>query len=363
MPEGAEIAVIGAGVVGLSTAVHLLDLGLSVRVYERGTPGCEQSAGTARIFQHAHDDPRLVAMAATSRRIYKRWEERFGADLLTPSGVLILGSGATTQAAALRKAGDISFDMVAEPGAHLPLLDDASGPALRDTDGGMIHARSVIDALAAVLGGRLVTDDVMALRAVDDGVEVVCQAQITRHARAVICAGRNTAALARGLGVQLPVEQGVQVRITFPLSEPHGDILPCFQDTTGVLGEAGAYGVPLPGGDRYALGLTETARVSPGGTVENPAQLQAFAERICALAERLPGVEPEPVEQRACWTTAVGWSDSGVAVWEADDVLLLVGNHLFKHAPALGEALAAAAAGESLPSDLAPAAQLGKPTG
>ncbi len=359
MPAGAEIAVIGAGVVGLSTAVHLLDLGLSVRVYERATPGGEQSAGAARIFQHAHDDPRLVAMAASSRRIYNRWQERFGAELLEPCGVLILGGAARAQAEALQTVGGLAHSFVSAPGEHLPLLEAARGPALLDESAGMISARSVIDSLEACMGGRLVTDDVLALRAVDDGIEVVCQAQVSRHSRAVICAGRGTAALARGLGVELPVEYGVQVRTTFPLAAPGGQILPCFQDLGGVLGEPGAYGLPLPGGDRYALGLTETADVRPDGSLTNPGQIKAFGERLCALAERLPGLVPEPVEQRACWTTALPWSDSGIAVWEAGDVLIPVGHHLFKHAPALGEALAAAAAGESLPADLAPTAHLG----
>lgn len=46
----ADIGVIGAGIVGLSTAYALLSAGESVRVYERGLPGNAQSGGEARFF-------------------------------------------------------------------------------------------------------------------------------------------------------------------------------------------------------------------------------------------------------------------------------------------------------------------------
>ena len=59
-----RVAVVGAGIVGLSTAAALSDRGASVTVFERGVPGDGQSGGSGRIFRHAHDDPRLVELAA-----------------------------------------------------------------------------------------------------------------------------------------------------------------------------------------------------------------------------------------------------------------------------------------------------------
>ncbi len=51
-----DVLVIGGGIVGLSTAYALTELGATVRVYERGVPGDGQSGGESRIFRHAHDD-------------------------------------------------------------------------------------------------------------------------------------------------------------------------------------------------------------------------------------------------------------------------------------------------------------------
>jgi sarcosine oxidase len=63
---------------------------------------------------------------------------------------------------------------------------------------------------------------------------------------------------------------------------------------------------------------------------------------------------PEPVEARNCWVTELPWSNDGIAVWETGALRFVVGNNLFKHAPALGRALAG-----DLPAELRPEAKLG----
>lgn len=74
----ADVGVVGAGIVGLSTAYALTELGATVRVYESGATGDGQSGGESRIFRYAHDDARLVALAHASRGIWAPWAERAG---------------------------------------------------------------------------------------------------------------------------------------------------------------------------------------------------------------------------------------------------------------------------------------------
>ena len=68
---------------------------------------------------------------------------------------------------------------------------------------------------------------------------------------------------------------------------------------------------------------------------------------------------PEPIDVRHCSVTELPWSPDGFAVWEVGGLLILAGNRLFKHAPALGRALARAALGDGVAPSLHPEARLG----
>ncbi|HWT25335.1 MAG TPA: FAD-dependent oxidoreductase, partial [Solirubrobacteraceae bacterium] len=105
MQTGTDAGVVGAGIVGLSTALALAESGVPVTLYEPGTPGAAQSGGESRIFRHGHDDPRLVELACESRALWQAWEERFGVELLAADGVIALGPAAEERLAVLRRAG------------------------------------------------------------------------------------------------------------------------------------------------------------------------------------------------------------------------------------------------------------------
>ena len=96
------------------------------------------------------------------------------------------------------------------------------------------------------------------------------------------------------------------------------------------------------------------------GSFVDPASLASLADRTAAYVRRaLPGLDPEPIGYRHCWVTDLPWSDDAMAVWEADGILYVAGNNLFKQAPGLGRALAQTALGEPLPGELRPEAALG----
>jgi sarcosine oxidase len=319
-----EVAVIGAGIIGLATAYELAEQGAAVTVYERSAPGAGQSGGESRIFRHAHDDPRLVAFARRARDGWRAWEKAFGVGLLAADGVVAVGRAVATRLPLLRQAGIDARPLDAAE-QRLPLLAPGYGPAMVDEEGGVIRTTAAIAALTGALGGRLVHDEVVAVLPTG---EVRAAGATVRYERVVVAAGRETPALT---GLPIPLRVSTHTRFAYELRSEPPERLACLVDGRG------AYGDPLPGNRRFAVGADD-----PG-----------------YVAAALPGLDPRPVEARNCWVTELPWGHDAFAVWESGAVLAVAGNNLFKHAPALGHELAQAALGAEMPEQLRPEARLG----
>src|SRR5882757_9412898 len=94
-------AVVGAGVIGLSTAYALLRHGSEAICFDTGRPMAARSTGSSRIFRLAHGVPGLVSYAAAAREWWADWSHRAGTRLLGSQGLVVTGDLAKDWAAAM----------------------------------------------------------------------------------------------------------------------------------------------------------------------------------------------------------------------------------------------------------------------
>jgi sarcosine oxidase len=340
-----EVAVVGAGITGLSVGYALRRRGVDFRVFEAGVPGSGQSAGRTRVFRHGHDDERLVALALRARVKWERLEEELGVRLLGRQGVLICGSNVAERAAAFEAAG-VPGRLLDRDGqaAALPVLAPPEEEALLDELGGAIDVRSAIDGLAGALGDRLVTATVFSIRDAG-GAELHTSEGIVLVERVIVCAGAQVAPFANELGLDIPLEIEVHTRASFPVRAP-APLLACLQDRSNTHGEV-VYAAPMPDGREYAIGL---------GTEHEPPVEEALGRLTAYVQRGMPGLDPEPASVRLCKTSILPWGADAFAAWRAGPVAVLAGANLFKFAPLLGELLA-----DGRVDELAPDLRLGSP--
>lgn len=347
--RAAEVVVVGGGIVGLAAADALAARGVDVRCLERAEAGSGQSAGFMRVFRHAHDRADLVELARTARGEWDAWSERAGTPLVGPGGVLYAGPEQDEVAVLLAAAGvEHRFADEEEQRELLPVLAPPSGRALVDLRGGPIRVRPAIAALVSRLGERLVREEALAVQADRGGALVATPAGVWRAARVLVCAGAGTAPLARGVGVELPLEERLHLRVTFRVAPAHRERpLACWLDRTGRHG-ATVYSGPVVELDGFAVGLATEEADAAGDLARSLARVRAYVERA------LPGLQPEPLALRPCVLTILPWHGDAFALWEAGPVLVFAGHNLFKLAPTLGRLLADAAVTGVVPPALRP---------
>jgi glycine/D-amino acid oxidase-like deaminating enzyme len=340
MEREAEVAVVGAGIVGLAAADALARAGVHIRCFEADEPGNGQSAGLTRVFRHVHDRADLVDLVSRARRGWDEWSERAGQPLIGPEGVLYASPEAESLADLLGNAG-IEHRLVDEEEQRdlLPILSPPGGPALYDVRGGGIRVQETVAMLVSSLGSRLVREQVSALNR-DGGLET--SAGTWRFERVLVCAGAQTAELAEPLGIELPLEVRDHTRATFRVRERHKR-LACWMDRTNAYG-ATVYSGPMPALDGFAVGLA-TEDDDPAGSV---ARVRAYVDRA------LPGLDSEPVDTITRPLTILPWHPDAFAVWEAGAALVFAGHNLFKFAPVLGALLADACRNGQVPAELNP---------
>lgn len=337
-----RIVVVGAGVVGLSTAAALVRAGEDVVCFEAGCAVMgERSAGSSRIFRLAHAAPELVRYAHDARAGFDAWSARAGTPMIDPVGCVVSGAGAVDRAGAMAAAG-APHELLDAPDASLGLpARSVSWPAVVDPGGGVVDVDAVRGLLSAEAGHVVRHERVRSIDeatvSTEDGIHV---ADVV-----VVAAGADTPELAAPAGIDLPRALEHHVRFTFPLPDDRGPVpawidrpadgLPTYQHRTG------------PG--RWSVGATLPPDVVAWENGRDAAEAGSEKALLAYAAERLT-VEPAVVDRLYC-TLAPDTGD-GIVFRRSGPVLAVYGENLMKFAPVLGGTLAAAALDGSTPVDL-----------
>lgn len=339
-----RVAVVGAGVVGLSATAALLDAGVDVACYERGAPMAERSAGSSRIFRLAHADPQLVALAMRARDGFARWSAAAGRPMVEHTGCVVSGGDAADRARAMDAVGAPSA--LVEPGSqrlHLPATVTAA-PVLVDPGGGVVDVDAMRAHLTARAGAAVVPAPVEALDPADGGVTVRSARGADRVDAVLLAAGAGTSALAAQVGLDVPAALEHHVRFTFPFADDGATPRPAWIDIPA--DGPGTY-QHRSGPGRWAVGgLVEPALVA----WERGRDAAEAASRAAVLryARARLTVEPRIVDTLYC-TPAPGLGD-GIEVHRSGRVLAVHGENLMKFAPVLGTGLAAAVVDGATPT-------------
>lgn len=359
MPEDREIAVVGAGLLGLATARALARRGRDVVVFEQAAVGHAGagSHGSARIFRLGYPNPEYVAMARRSRELWGDLEAETSGQLLIPADQLTFGERLGDLREAMRAVGAACELLpAAEAAARFPGIA-ADGPCLLEPDSAVIAADRVLAALAATVPDLRAATPVSQVRHDRGRVTVGAGGTVVTARSAVICAGPWTAQILAGAGVTVPATTTLeQVAYVAPApgAEPPAASQPIFIGH----GPLAPYGLPLPGQNLYKVGLHASA---PGlaGPVIRPGEHEAGedprlrADLIEVARRHLSGYEPTPVASERCVYDHS--PDEDFIVDRAGPLVVGSGTsgHGFKFGPLLAEWLADLATGRG--TDLVPA--------
>ena len=345
-----RIAVIWAGVVGLSTAYALRRYPVTVRCYEAGEPMGGRSRGGTRIFRLAHETPALVRYAARAGAGWKRWERTAGQAFIGAETAVVSGVGAAEQYTAMRAAGVRCglYDSISDvPG--LPAHRRVPGPFLVDPAGGVIQAGATGEFLRAAVGRTVQRDAVERLTVAGETATVHSERGRWMCDAVLVAAGTGTAGLVQPLGIAAPAELRHHVRFTFPLVEGFPSLRCWLERSGGWRPGFTTYGHPV-GARAWALGGSVPADVAWSLGPEE-ARRRSLATLGAYITEFLGGpLGKVPTDEVYCAVTP-GLGD-GIRVADAGPVLAVWGENLFKFAPALGADLAAAVASHNVPDDL-----------
>jgi len=371
MSETFDAIVIGAGVIGASTAFHLAKLGgLRVCIVERGqvcAGGTAKSCAIVRSHYSVSTNTELTVASIAMFNDFKGWLEDDEAESgFTNSGYIIVapeGDFADKLAANLAMQAGVgadTFEVSADEARDLhPLLnlDDAAVIGYEPQSGyadPYLTTTGFIN--AARRKGVVVKTECAAHALIIEGGKVIGveTADGTLHADTVICAiGPWSRALAEPAGIDIPLEVSRHTVLTLRADAPYDRMLPIVKDLAtankmyfrpasggDVLVGTGDFGDPIAEADAMDENISDDFILHQGGQIGH--RMASFADaRVTASWVGAYDVTPD-------WNPVLGF------VPGIDGLMLNFGfsGHGFKLAPAIGKVQAQTVLGQKTDVDI-----------
>jgi sarcosine oxidase len=327
----AEVAIVGAGVMGLATAWALARAGRSVVVCEQFEVGHVNgsSHGGSRIVRLSYPEERWVRLAQEAYPLWRELETGWGRALLDQPGTIDLGDWRAHRDALAACGAPFEVLDRAETGRRFPLRLEHGETVLFQPDGGIVYADLALQALlgASIAAGADLRERTRVASIADEGETVSLDG--LRAKAVVVTAG----AWAPGL-VGVDATPTRETASYFDLDEP----VPSLLDKS--LGETHHYALAAPG-----VGLK--AGVHRSGPVTDPDEPgepdAAVGEEAAAWVERrLPAAGSLQRMETCLYTNRL--EDEFLLEREGRIVIgSPCSGHGFKFAPVIGKRLAALA--------------------
>ena len=217
LPRSVDVVIIGAGIIGISTAWFLLKDGLSVLVCEKGRVGGEQSTRNWGWVRTQGRDPAELPIAIESTGIWEHLSHEIGVDLgFTRQGLMFLSENEKEQSEFedwldIAKQYHLDTQVIGakEVGKKLNYGDHRWLGAMYTPSDGIAEPFTAVPAIARALqqGGAKIIEN-CAVRTVETeaGVttHVVTELGRVRTNAVVIAAGAWSSTFLANLGVVLP---------------------------------------------------------------------------------------------------------------------------------------------------------------
>ena len=298
-----DVVVIGAGIIGASSAYHLSEAGHSVTVLEARPGYAEGSSG--RSFASVRSqwaDDLSIDLSWNSIRTYQRFEEQHGIDVgYRPTGYLLLWAqdvwARQLEAVARQRRHGAPVEVLDAAGAQrfIPFETAGIAGATYGPQDGRIDPHIATGAYLGLARDRgasvRMSSPVTAIETSSHGTWVVRTATGTVHAQHVVNAAggwsSETAALA---GISAPVVHSKR-NVYASASGAVDRVIPMTCDM--------ATGVYLRSeGDRLLFGLSNPRQADGYDTEVDWAWLE---DLLGIASERFPWLADLPLDSRACW--------------------------------------------------------------